>query len=185
MRLLAARSNERPPTEEALRAYYARHRAEYAPPARVSLWHVFLASATHGEATARDAQLRLARLRADRQAPAEAVRHGDSFSVPPHLIAQSPAQIAKLFGPAFAAAITPAEARTWIGPVPSAYGAHLVWIEAREPSTPPPFDDVRERVRERWQSEQRQARVAALLRDLARRYPLRVESAAWRPRSTS
>jgi hypothetical protein len=185
MRLLAARTNERPPSDDTLRAYYAGHQDEYAPPARVSLWHVFLASATHGDATAHDAQALLARLRREQQEPADGVRHGESFPVPPHLISQSPAQIAKLFGPEFAARVARAESRTWTGPVPSAYGTHLVWIEAREPSTPPPFDDVRERVRERWQDEQRRQRVAALLRDLARRYPLRVESAAWRGRGAS
>ena len=112
-------------------------------------------------------------------------RHGESFSVPPHLISQSPAQIAKLFGLEFAAQVARAESRTWIGPVRSAYGAHLVWIEAREPSTPPPLEDVRGRVRERWLDEQRRERVGALLRDLVRRHPLHVESAAWRPRSAS
>src|SRR5207249_154686 len=78
-----------------------------------------------------------------------------------------------------------AETRTWIGPVPSPYGLHLVWVEARVPGTPPPFEAVRERVLERWQDEQRGLRVVALLRDLGRRYPLRVESAAWRQRSAS
>ncbi len=169
MRLLAARSGERPPSDDTLRTYYAQHQDDYASPARVSLWHVFLASATHGAATARD----------------DAVREGESFPVPSHLVGQSPAQIAKVFGPEFAAAIDRAQSRTWIGPVASAYGMHLVWIDARETSTTPSFDDVRDRVRERWQDEQRRQRVIALVRDLARRYPLEVESAAWRRRSAS
>jgi len=62
---------------------------------------------------------------------------------------------------------------------------HLVWIEARDSGTPPPFEAVRERVLERWQDTDRTRRVVALIRDLERRYPLRVESAAWRQRSVS
>ena len=50
---------------------------------------------------------------------------------------------------------------------------------------PPPLAAVRERVVERWQDEQRRRRVVALLADLEQRYPLRVESAAWRQRSAS
>jgi hypothetical protein len=69
--------------------------------------------------------------------------------------------------------------------VPSAYGAHLVWIDAREAGMPPPFEDVRDRVRERWLGEDRRTRVVALLQDLARRHPVQVDSAAWRPRRTS
>jgi hypothetical protein len=81
--------------------------------------------------------------------------------------------------------IAGADSQTWVGPVPSAYGAHLVWIEAREPSTPAAFESVRQRVLERWQDEQRTQRVVALLRNLAARYPLQVESDAWRSRSAS
>jgi hypothetical protein len=69
--------------------------------------------------------------------------------------------------------------------VPSPYGRHLVWIEAREPGAAPPLAAVRGQVLERWQDEQRKRRVLDLLRDLERRYPLQVESAAWRQRSAS
>jgi len=175
MRLLAARTGERHPSDTELAAFYAEHRDEYRPPDRVSFWHVFVHGGT-------DAEALLARIRG--HAP-DAVRRGDSFAVPPHLIAQSPSQVEKLFGAELARTVERAETRTWIGPVPSPYGLHLVWVEARVPGTPPPFEAVRERVLERWQDEQRGLRVVALLRDLGRRYPLRVESAAWRQRSAS
>jgi hypothetical protein len=176
MRLLAARTGERHPSDAELEAFYAEHRDEYRPPDRVTFWHVFVHGGT-------DAEALLARIRAD--APEDAVRQGDSFVVPPHVIAQSPSQVEKLFGAELARTVERAEARTWIGPVRSPYGLHLVWMETRVPGTPPPFEAVRERVVERWQDEQRGLRVVALLRDLQRRYPLRVESAAWRQRSAS
>ena len=185
MRLLAARTGERPPSDADLEAFYADHRNEYRPPDRVTFWHVFLASSAHGSSTLSDAEARLTRLRRQADSPEEAVRLGDSFSVPPHVIAESPSRLEKLFGAEFAMAVQRAETRTWIGPVPSPYGMHLVWIEAREPGTPPPFAAVRDRVLERWQDEDRTRRAAELLRDLARRYPLRVESAAWRQRGAS
>jgi len=176
MRLLAARTGERRPGDAELEAFYAGHRDEYRPPDRVTFWHVFVHADT-------DADALLARIRGD--APEDAARWGDSFGVPPHVIAQSPSQVDKLFGPEVARMVTRAGIRTWIGPVRSPYGLHLVWIEARVPGTPPLFAAVRERVLERWQDEQRGLRVAALLRDLERRYALRVESAAWRERSAS
>jgi peptidyl-prolyl cis-trans isomerase C len=180
MRLLASRIDELPPSDDVLRAFYQEHVGDYVPPARISFWHVFVGAPASDRATAL-----LASFRSDARAPADAVRAGDSFAVPAHLVAQSPERIAKLFGPEFAARLAGAETRQWIGPVPSAYGSHLVWIEAREPATPPAFDSVRERVRERWQDDQRRKRVQDLLRDLEERYPLRIESAAWRQRSAS
>src|SRR5689334_23472721 len=45
---------------------------------------------------------------------------------------------------------------------------HLVWVEAREPGAPPPLAAIRERLVERWQDEQRTARVAALDRKSTR-----------------
>jgi hypothetical protein len=176
MRLLAARTGERPPSDAELAAFYAQHQDEYRPPDRVSFWHVFVQRGA-------DADALLARIR-DR-GPEQAVRDGDSFPVPPHLVAQSPAEVEKIFGADLAHAVGRAATRTWVGPLPSPYGLHLVWVEARVPGTLPPLAAIRARILERWQDEQRGLRVAALLRDLERRHPLRVESAAWRRRSVS
>jgi hypothetical protein len=176
MRLLAARTGERPPSDAELEAFYAAHRGEYRAPDRVSFWHLLVPRGT-------DAAALLARIRG--AAPADAVREGDSFAVGPHVVGQSRAQVEKLFGAALATTVARAETRTWVGPVASPYGLHLVWIEAREAGTPPPLAAVRERLRERWQDEQRSRRVVALLRDLEGRYPLQIESAAWQERSAS
>lgn len=185
MRLLAARANEQPPDDATLRAYYQQHQGDYTPPARLDLWHVFLSTSAHGDATTADAQALLTRFQQQFTAPIDAVRAGETFVVPSHLRGQSPAQLEKLFGPAFVARVTDAPTTTWIGPVPSSFGAHVVWIDAREPGTPPPFDAVQQRVRERWQDERRRARLAALLMELRQRYPLQIESSAWHPRSAS
>jgi hypothetical protein len=185
MRLLASRIDERDPGDDVLRAFHAVHRNEYVPPARISLWHVFVATATHGDAAPRVAGELLDTFGRARRLPEDAVRAGDAFPVPPHLVGQSPAQLEKLFGPEFAARVERGELGRWIGPVPSAYGVHLVWIDGREPGTAPPFEAVRDRVRERWQNEQRARRIERLIRDLKARIPLEIESAAWRSRGPS
>ncbi len=183
MRLLAERVDEQPPDDAALQAFYAVHREDYRAPDRISFWQVFFAS--DRAAPGADAAARLAALRARRSEPRDAVGHGDTFSAPPRVVAQSPAQIAKLFGAGFAAALQRADADAWVGPIASPYGTHLVWIDARVAGAPPPFADVRGQVLERWQSEQRALRRNALLRDLRTRYPLQVESAAWQQRGQS
>ena len=185
MRLLAARAGEQTPDDDVLRSFYAARQDDYRSPARVDLWHVFLASARHGTAMSRDADALLAGLRRKPRTPAAAALLGDAFSVPPHLVSQSKPQLEKLFGAEFAAAVLGAEVGTWSGPVPSSYGLHLVWVESREAAKPPSFETVRGQVLERWQDEHRTQRVVELLRDLELRYPIQVESAAWRSRTAS
>jgi peptidyl-prolyl cis-trans isomerase C len=180
MRLLAARTGERPPSDDELRAFYAAHAAEYRTPERVTLWQVFLADA----APERGERL-LTELRRDAVPPEEAVRRGDAFAAPARLRSQSPADLARRFGPGFADALAGARVGEWTGPVSTVYGTHLVWIEARVPGGAPALHDLRGQLRERWLEEQRARRLADMLRSLRERAPLHVESAAWHDRSRS
>jgi hypothetical protein len=184
MRLLATRLDEQPPSPQALAAFYAAHRDEYRPPDRVTFWHVFLSASAHGTSLGRDADALLARLRRDGR-PADAVAGSDAFPVPPHVVGQSAAQLAKLFGPEFADAVARATFGDWAGPVASPYGLHLVWLERRDDAEPPPLDAVRGQVVEHWHDAERARRLIALRHELERRYPLQIESSAWQDRRRS
>ena len=182
MRLLASRAGEQEASDDELRAFYAQHQADYRQPDRISLWHVFLRSGSDERGVTRRAEELLADLRNRPQAPADAARRGDPFPLPPHLTLQSGQQLEKLFGAPFAAGVARLKPGSWRGPVASPYGVHLVWVEAREPGVVPPLESVRGRVLERWRDEQRAQRLAELMQELKARYPLHVDSAAWRER---
>jgi hypothetical protein len=64
----------------------------------------------------------------------------------------------------------------------SPYGAHVVWVESRQPSALPDFTAVRSRVLERWKDEQRERRLAEAVRALRERHPVQADSDAWRAR---
>jgi hypothetical protein len=182
IRLLASRVDADEASDAELRAFHARHAEEYRLTERLSLWHVFVARDRHGASAEDDATRLLVRFREQRTPPAEAAREGDSFPMPARLVAQSRAQLEKLFGAAFAAAVLAAPERAWSGPVASPYGVHLVWVERREPGAPAPFEEVRGRVREAWREERSEERLAALLRALRAQRQLVVESRAWSAR---
>src|SRR5262245_19219822 len=147
MRLLLKRSDHAPlPDDAELRAYMDRHRDEYLEPARVSLWHVFLASDLRGAEAETDARALLARLRSEPVAPAQALRLGDAFPPGGHLQAQSEQDLTRLFGRDFSRAVVALEPGTWTGPLRSAYGVHLVRIEAKEAARTQPFEAARSRV---------------------------------------
>lgn len=182
MRLLASRAGEQDAGDDELRAFYAEHQADYRQPDRVSLWHVFLGSRAHGDTARLEATQLVAELRSHPMDPTAVARLGDPFPCPPHLTSQSRPQLDKVFGPTLAAEIMRSDAGTWTGPLSSPYGVHLVWIEAHEPGTLPPFEAVRGRVLEAWHEERRAQRVAQLIRDLATRAALHIDSVAWRER---
>src|SRR5207245_4561363 len=73
MRLLAARTGERPPSDADLEAFYADHRNEYRPPDRVTFWHIFVHGGT-------DAEGLLAHVRGP--APASARRPAEASPAP-------------------------------------------------------------------------------------------------------
>jgi peptidyl-prolyl cis-trans isomerase C len=178
MRLLAARAGEEEVGDDVLRAFYDQHRDDYRQPARVSAWHVYLATPR-----AEDAAPLLVAARAGDLDAAAAARRGDPFPQPPRLVSQSRQQLAKLFGTEVADQVMAAPERTWVGPLRSPLGAHLFWIEARELAAAPPFAAVRGRVLEAWRQERRAQRLAELLRALRSRQALQVESPAWRARN--
>jgi len=182
MRLLASRAGEQDAGDDELRAFYAKHQAEYRQPDRLSLWHVFLGSRAGGHAASLKAEQLVTELKSHPVDPAVAARRGDPFPFPAHLTSQSRPQLEKVFGPTLAAEILHSEERVWNGPLVSPYGVHLVWIEAHEPGAIAPFEAVRGRVLEAWHDERRAERVAQLIHELARRAALHVDSAAWRER---
>jgi hypothetical protein len=181
IRLLIGRVDEREASEAELRDWYDRHASD-ALPERVSFWHVFLAADARGATSLRHAERQLAALRERRPAPRDALREGDSFAMPSHLVAQSPAQLEKLFGTSFAAAVLASPEGAWSGPFASPWGLHLVFVERREAGTPPPFEQVRGRVLESWREAERARRLKETLQEMHRRYPLEVESRAWQER---
>ena len=85
---------------------------------------------------------------------------GEPFLHPPAQPPLSDQELALRFGADFAAALAPLPAGAWQGPIPSAYGQHLVYVVERTPAGLAPFERVREPVRLGFLAERR-ARVLA------------------------
>jgi parvulin-like peptidyl-prolyl isomerase len=69
----------------------------------------------------------------------------------------------------------------WVGPVPSSYGLHLVWVHEREPGGLPSLAAVRSRVVHALLEERRQVRLRERMTALRARYDIRIETlgSAW------
>jgi parvulin-like peptidyl-prolyl isomerase len=91
---------------------------------------------------------------------------------------QRPQDVETVFGPEFVQGLLQIEPGGWSGPIPSAYGWHLVRIEARSDSRLPMLAEVADQVRHDWSYEQRRQANEAVFERLAARYELTIEDGA-------
>lgn len=155
MRLaITAQLDDLQPSEEELRALLRRDAERLRRPALVQLSHVFLSRDRRGERLRADAEATLEELRRDAVEPEAAADHGDPFLVPARLPLSSERALAARLGPDFARGAMEAPEGVWSGPIPSAYGLHLVWVHRRVAARDPELDEVRPELLATWRSEQ-------------------------------
>lgn len=176
MRLLA-RAGSRPDvfTDTELEDYLRRNAARFQLASFVRISHVYLDADRRGEALERDARRLLGQLRAGHVSPEIAPRLGDPFFPGHHSALVARGELAKMYGPEFAAEVLRLRPGAWSGPVRSAYGLHLVWVHESLPGEPLRLADVRGRLALGLAEEHREARLGAYLRTMRRRYEVRIE----------
>jgi hypothetical protein len=161
------------PSEDELRSRYREDAARYQQPARTRFAQLYFARGHE-----REARAALAELRAGQVPPAQAVARGEPFLHPFAQPAQADAELAARFGREFADALAGLPAGSWQGPVPSAYGQHLVYIEERTPAGQAPFESVREPLRLALLAERRARALEAELARMRQGVRVVIEGAA-------
>ena len=171
MRLMvASRVRANPPTDAELADYLARNPEAFRRPERVALSHVFLSRDSRGENLMADSEALGRQLEANGTPPERAGELGDPFLLSHRIPLSSQSSIERQYGPEFAARVLQAPEGRWSGPVPSSYGAHLVWVDERSPAQIPPLPEIRSRVEAELLREREQAELNAYterLRDQA------------------
>ncbi len=151
------------PAEADLLAWYDTHSDRYRRPTRYSFSHRYFSTDRREDARS-DAQAALA----------DPESAGDPFMLQRSYAARSAREIGNLFGTGFAealAALTPAPG--WQGPIRSAYGWHLVQLDARLPAYLPPFEEVSKQVTSDVNTERREQANEAFYQALLQRYEVR------------
>jgi parvulin-like peptidyl-prolyl isomerase len=152
-----------------LAAYLEKNAARFSRPGTVSFEQIYFAATTPA------AQVEAAR--------AAAMRGGDPARLGQPTMLPSAAQNAPLdlaardFGREFVAEIEKLPLDTWAGPVPSAFGQHLVRVTARTPALTPPLAELRAAVAREWENERRMASLAENYKALRGRYEVVIEAA--------
>lgn len=152
------------PSEAQLRAWYDGHKELYALPSVISFSHVYFGGP---QAKAR-AMAALPALRGGQSAP-EAM--GDRFLYSATYLKRTEAEVAGHFGAAMAQDLF---ARTstgsWIGPIASIHGYHLVRVEQIEPGGAQPFEQVRAKATQDAMAAERKAHIERSVAKTLSRY---------------
>lgn len=155
------------PKESELTAIYQREMERWLVPARYSFEHVFFSVDREGDAEARARQALTALREDDAMQPL-----GDPFLHGRQFRDKSLRDMTFMFGAQFSdalAALAP-EVGRWSGPLPSAYGFHLLRISEVVPAKQRGFAEVVGKVEQLWRDEQERAALRKFIGQLRQRY---------------
>jgi hypothetical protein len=149
--LLADLAGLEEPTRADLQAWYTANAERFTLPPRASFRHLYFSVDERGDEGARAAAA--AALAEVADMPIDAPELGglaDRFMFQDFYGGRTPEQVAKEFGPDFAASLFALEPGAWHGPVRSGYGWHLVRIDTLEPSRVPALAEIEPDVKAAW-----------------------------------
>ncbi|HWL70769.1 MAG TPA: peptidyl-prolyl cis-trans isomerase [Geminicoccus sp.] len=179
MRLVAENvplADEVPPDQAALQAYLEQHAEAFTTPARVSLTHVYLSADERGAAAEADARRLLGELRDRHVTPDRSDAFGDPFLLGYRFQRQTHDAIGQMLGGSFVQSMAGMAPGEWAGPVRSAYGWHLIWIEAVEPAELPPLAQIEGPLRAAILAERREQRMQDSMEQMRAEYLIEIET---------
>ena len=157
------------PGDAVLETYYRDHLDNYTLPARYSFEQIYFNSDERPE-VAEDARLVLAKLTAGN----DPKKLGDSNLLQHEYKDITGDRIDRLFGSSFVLQLAELEPGQWLGPVTSAYGEHLVRINAYQPANTAPFASIRDDVLRDWQLAEQRKILETQFETLAKNYRITV-----------
>ncbi len=153
------------PTREELGKYLAMHGENYRQPARRSFSHIFFSREQRADNAEQDAREAMGVI--IKQGGAEEL--GDRFMLPSYFSTLTQNDIRNNFGAEFASAIFELKLGEWLGPIPSPYGVHLVYVHEEVPAQAPTPRDIEDQVRLDLNKERHMESSERLLPELPRK----------------
>lgn len=131
-----------------IETYYAENSSRYVQPRQATFTHVFFNGRDRGvDAAKQDAQTTLAQLNQGQVSFEQAGKYGDRFFFLRNYIERSDRLISDHFGSEMADQVFSAEPTgSWIGPIQSKYGFHLVLMRGKQPAKTLPLEAVVDQV---------------------------------------
>ncbi len=158
------------PDETALNKYFLDNQETYELPARISFTHIYFSLDKRGAKVVEDAESVLSGLDALR-----APEKGDNFMMPYDFVKETPFEVERLFGKGFTEELFTLKTNTWLGPIESGYGFHLVRISEKIDSSIPELASVIDKVRTDLMFEQRKRMNKEIYERFKEQYEIIIE----------
>lgn len=164
------------PSDAVLAAWFQQNAAGFALPPHASFRHLYFSSDKHGGAAGDAAAAALLQIAGRSPDAPDAAKVADPFMFQNHYGDATPDQMAKEFGPDFAATLFQLKPGSWQGPVQSGYGWHLVWVDSIDPGRVPAFEEVKPQVKSAWIDERYREVKRTALDEMRSRYVVTMPS---------
>lgn len=165
------------PSEAELAAFLQAHPDDFRAPATFSFRHVYFDPQKRGTEVPQAAQQLKLQLNSTGVAT-EWATLGDPLALARKFDAAPATEVARMFGDGFATDLAVLAPGSWHGPVQSAFGVHLVYVDARSPAALPPLASVRDQVRHAWAENERLQANERFYQALRNRYTVTIEPEA-------
>ena len=158
------------PTEQELRTFLAQYADQYRTDTLVTFSHVYLDPQRRGAAAKADAQ-RLLKELSNPDTNVDPLTLGDPIMIlKPRWEGAAQSELGGVFGTTVTRALLQQPPGQWVGPLASAYGEHLVKIDAFEWGVVPELERVRSQGESDWRVRARQARQEAAYQHQLKKY---------------
>ena len=163
------------PTDEELNAYLKANADAFRVEPRATFSQVYLDPRKRSSTLDADAKRLLAALNSGSASP-DPAQLGDRLMMLEHRYeGESKAEVARLFGDAFADVLVKQPVGKWVGPIASGYGVHLVKVESLVAGGAPELAEIRPLVEREWANAKRQELSKAFYEKLRAKYAIKVQ----------
>lgn len=163
------------PDEAALNDYFLANSDKYELPARISFTHIYFNLDKQGNRIFDTAGKVLADIQAASPPISHAPDRGDSFMLQYDFTLETPFEVSRLFGQQFTEELFQTAPDSWLGPIASGYGLHLVMITEKIDARMPELASVIDNVRTDYMFEHRQKTNKAIYERFKEQYEIVVE----------
>jgi len=161
-------------SNQELQGHLMAHADRFRSEPLVSFEQVFLDPARRGDRLNRDAAAFKAQLNSKGQGLNPSALGDPLAMIESRWSEERRSELVAQFGSTFTDALLEQPRGSWVGPIPSAYGMHLVRVSAVKPGALPPLEQVLDAVQRDWQADQRQDQQEELYRQLLAKYSVRM-----------
>ena len=161
-------------SNQELQGHLMAHADRFRSEPLVSFEQVFLDPARRGDRLNRDAAAFKAQLNSKGQGLNPSALGDPLAMIESRWSEERRSELVAQFGSTFTDALLEQPRGSWVGPIPSAYGMHLVRVSSVKPGALPPLEQVLDAVQRDWQADQRQDQQEELYRQLLAKYSVRM-----------